>query len=109
MQLKNMEKKIKIKMANNFKSVRLAFLALDTDHDGIITTEDFLKFMNDPELSFTEMQKLIEEKDSNHKGNINYSDFSSWLGTTIYMAEGFFFRHDSVKNPVYEKAMRLDE
>jgi len=26
-------------------------------------------------------------------------DFSKWLGNAIHMSEGFYFRHDSIKNP----------
>lgn len=26
-------------------------------------------------------------------------DFSRWLGNAIHMSEGFYFRHDSIKNP----------
>lgn len=32
---------------------------------------------------------------------INYCDFSRWFGPTIQKAEGFYFRHDSKKNPHY--------
>lgn len=35
-------------------------------------------------------------------------DFSKWLGNAIHMSEGFYFRHDSVKNPQYEGFLELD-
>jgi hypothetical protein len=44
----------------------------------------------------------MKDKDSLGRGKINYSDFSKWLGSAIHMSEGFFFRHDSIKNPHYE-------
>ena len=30
-------------------------------------------------------------------------DFSKWLGNAIHMSEGFYFRHDSIKNPQYDR------
>lgn len=45
------------------------------------------------------MKKIIVDKDSKKQGMINYSDFSKWVGTTIHMSEGFYFRHDSKINP----------
>lgn len=42
------------------------------------------------------------DKDSKKQGRIGYSDFSKWLGSAIHMSEGFYFRHDSIKNPQYE-------
>jgi Ca2+-binding EF-hand superfamily protein len=30
-------------MSNNYDSVRKAFLSMDTDHDGFITVEDFMR------------------------------------------------------------------
>ena len=41
--LKKMEKLLKDKFSNNWESVRKAFLALDSDHDGFITVEDILR------------------------------------------------------------------
>lgn len=42
------------------------------------------------------------DKDHKGHGKIGYSDFSKWLGSAIHMSEGFYFRHDSIKNPFYE-------
>jgi hypothetical protein len=35
-------------------------------------------------------------------------DFSRWLGNAIHMSEGFYFRHDSVKNPQYERFLEAE-
>ena len=42
------------------------------------------------------------DKDSKKQGKIGYTDFSKWVGNAIHMSEGFYFRHDSVKNPQFE-------
>ena len=98
--LARLEAKLKEKFSNCYESVRKAFLALDTDHDGYITVEDILKYFgNDPDLDYNQLKKLMIDKDSRKLGKIGYSDFSKWLGNAIHMAEGFYFRHDSVKNP----------
>ena len=84
--------------------MRKAFLSLDTDYDGFITVENVLKYFgNDRDFNFLDLQKLFKEKDSKGEGKINYQDFSKWLGRTIHMAEGFMFRHDSIKNPDQEQ------
>jgi hypothetical protein len=45
----------------------------------------------------------MQEKDTTSgKGVLNYKDFSIWLGGNIKASEGFYFRHDSCKNPLYE-------
>lgn len=83
--------------------MRKAFLILDQDHDGYITVEDILKFFaNEKDFNYDDLKKLMTDKDSNHKGLINYYDFSKWLGSAIHLSEGFVFRHDSVKNPQFE-------
>ena len=80
--------------------MRKAFLILDTDYDGFITIEDLLKyFANETEIDYDDLKKLINDKDSKKYGRLNYTDFSRWLGSTIHMSEGFYFRHDSIKNP----------
>ena len=45
------------------------------------------------------------EKDSKRKAKLNYTDFSKWLGGSIHMSESFYFRHDSVKNPGFDRAV----
>lgn len=83
--------------------MRKAFLALDLDHDGFITTEDILKYFgNEKDINYADLKKLMEDKASKTKGKISYYDFSKWLGSAIHMSEGFYFRHDSIKNPIYE-------
>jgi hypothetical protein len=49
------------------------------------------------------------EKDSTKRGKLGYTDFSKWVGNCIHSSEGFYFRHDSVKNPLYEDIIRLRE
>jgi Ca2+-binding EF-hand superfamily protein len=34
---------------------------------------------------------------------LSYADFSRWIGATINQSEGFYFRHDSIKNPVFDQ------
>lgn len=98
------ERLIKKKFSSSYETVRKAFLALDSDYDGYITLEDILRhFGNDQNLNYDDLKKLIIDKDSKKLGRINYSDFSRWLGSSIHMSEGFYFRHDSVKNPLFEK------
>lgn len=42
--------------------MRVAFLALDSDHDGYITVEDFLRTFGDTDFSYNDLRKLIESK-----------------------------------------------
>lgn len=101
--IQKLEAKLKEKFSNCFESVRKAFLALDADFDGFITVEDILKyFATDTDLNYNELKKLLNDKDSKKEGRLNYPDFSKWLGNTIHMPQGFYFRHDSVLNPAYE-------
>lgn len=91
---------MKTKFSNCFESVRKAFLSLDSDYDGIITVEDILKYFgNETDLNYNDLKKLITDKDSKKQGRLGYMDFSRWLGNAIHMSEGFYFRHDSIKNP----------
>ena len=91
---------MKVKFSSCFTSVRKAFLLLDTDYDGLITIEDILKYFgNDKDLNFDDLHKLMVDKDSKKQGKITYTDFSKWLGSDIYMSEGYYFRHDSIMNP----------
>jgi Ca2+-binding EF-hand superfamily protein len=94
------EKILKDKFSNNWESVRKAFLALDTDYDGYITVEDILRYFGqEKDLDYNDLKKLIQDKDSKKQGKIGYTDFSKWVGNTIHLSEGFYFRHDSIKNP----------
>lgn len=65
-----------------------------------MTVEDLLQYFgSDMNIDYNDLKKLITDKDSKKKGQLNYSDFSKWIGSTINQAEGFYFRHDSWKNP----------
>lgn len=87
--------------------MRKAFLALDSDYDGFITVEDILKYFgNETDLNFNDLKKLIVDKDIKKEGKLSYMDFSRWLGGAIHMSEGFYFRHDSVKNPQYDRYLQ---
>ena len=87
--------------------MRKAFLALDSDYDGYITIEDILKYFgNETDLNFNDLKKLIMDKDHKKQGRLGYMDFSKWLGNAIHMSEGFYFRHDSIKNPMYERFLQ---
>lgn len=100
-----MEKLLKERFSNNWDSVRKAFLGLDTDYDGFITVEDILRYFgqDNKEFIFNDLKKLILEKDSTMKGRLGYSDFSKWVGNSIHQSEGFYFRHDSIKNPQFDR------
>ena len=99
------EKILKQKFSNNFDSVRKAFLFMDADHDGFITVEDFLRNFSDIDHHYKDIKKLLVERDSKRRGKINYEDFSIWFGNSIHQSAGFYFRHDSTRNPQYEKAL----
>jgi hypothetical protein len=55
-------------------------------------------------LNFNDLRKLIESKskDPANKGKLSYEDFSGWVGNSIHMSEGFYFRHDSIRNVPFE-------
>ena len=102
-----LERHLKIKFSNCFESVRKAFLALDTDYDGFITVEDILKYFgNEKDLNYNDLKKLIMDKDEKGVGRLGYNDFSKWLGNQIKQSEGFYFRHDSIKNPGYDRFLQ---
>jgi Ca2+-binding EF-hand superfamily protein len=109
--LKKMEKLLKEKFSNNWESVRKAFLALDSDHDGYITVEDILRHFGQEKslVNYNDLKKIIVDKDSKKRGMIGYTDFSKWVGNAIHMSEGFYFRHDSVKNPQFESVLALND
>lgn len=109
--LKKLEKVLKVRFSNNWDSVRKAFLGLDTDYDGYITVEDILRYFgqDSKEFNFKDLKKVIMEKDSTKQGKLGYSDFSKWVGNSIHQSEGFYFRHDSIKNPQFEQNQEKQE
>ncbi len=78
--------------------MRKAFLDVDTDYDGHITAEDMAKF-HGGNIDFKDMETLMKNRDSKRAGRLDFKDFCKWMGTAIEPCEGFYFRHDSVKNP----------
>ena len=59
-------------------------------------------------MNYNELKKLMIDRDASGQGRINYTDFSKWLGNTIHLPQGFYFRHDSVKNPEYDMNLEKD-
>ena len=64
-------------------------------------------FKPEDKIDYHDLKKLVDDKDSKHKGLVDYTDFSRWLGGAIHQVSGFYFRHDSKKNPQYETAEQL--
>lgn len=52
------------------------------------------------------IKMLINVRMKNQNGKINYTNFCDWFGVVIEPVEAFYFRHDSKKNPQYEKNMQ---
>lgn len=73
-----------------------------------MTVEDILRYFgtDNKEFDFKDLKKLIVDKDSKREGKISYADFSKWMGGVIHQSEGFYFRHDSMKNPQYERNLK---
>ena len=54
-----------------------------------------------------DLKLLLKTKDSKGIGQeLNFKDFCIWLGQSIHMNEGFYFRHDSSRNNLQEKYVR---
>ena len=67
-------------------SVRKAFLDLDIDKDGFISSEDIMRFFGDAGnnlFDYFDLVKILEDIDSKHEGTLNYSDFCKWMGAAI--------------------------
>ena len=77
---------------------------LDSDHDGFVTSEDIIRYFgSENDFNFREVKKLLTYKvQDQNSGRLNYADFSRWVGNAIHSVQGFYFRHDSVLNPVFE-------
>jgi Ca2+-binding EF-hand superfamily protein len=104
-----LENNIRRIIARDYVSVRSAFLDLDQNRDGLIEPTDFIKrFGHMFDIQYEYLESILKQNARSETTKslaptmINYSDFSRWLGPTIHMAEGFFFRHDSKRNPHYE-------
>ena len=103
--LKKLEDQIRYKFTCNWTSVRKAFLDVDNDFDGFITAEDVIKLIGGS-VNLKDIETLLKNRDSKRKGKVDFKDFCKWMGTAIEPCEGFYFRHDSVKNPQYENNVR---
>ena len=92
--------------------MRKAFLDLDVDKDGEISPEDIMRFFGDASnnlFDYFDLVKILEDLDSKGKGKLGYNDFCKWMGGAIHKSEGFYFRHDSIKNPPFEENQAKQE
>jgi len=80
---------------------------LDQNHDGLIEKDDILRYFGDDEIDQRDLQKLLHQKSTS--GNLKYTAFTSWVGESIHHREGFYFRHDSMKNPRFENYIKKNE
>jgi len=103
--LYDLEKYLRSRFSNTWVSVRRAFLDLDIDHDGKISAEDIMRYFGESnkEVDFYDLQKILFDLDTKKEGTLSYYDFSRWMGDAIHVREGFYFRHDSIKNPPFEE------
>jgi len=108
--IKELEDVLKERLSFNWVSVKKAFLDIDTDYDGFITAENLANLLGgstgSAKFDFTVLKMLIKLRTKRTDSRINYTDFSSWFGADIEPVEGFYFRHDSMKNPQYEKNLQ---
>lgn len=102
--LKNLEFTLKWKFENNWISVRKAFLDLDLDYDGYIRPEDIARYFSNESgnINYNELKQLMILRGHKKKGYLDFTDFSKWMGSAIQPSGGFFFRHDSIRNPQFE-------
>lgn len=61
---------------------------------------------SDSTTQYDDLSKLLKIKDRNGKGEIDFSDFSKWFGSAIHNLQGFYFRHDSKRNPEFETNLK---
>ncbi|CDW82631.1 px domain containing protein [Stylonychia lemnae] len=105
--MKHIEDILKERLSNNWVSVRKAFLDLDEDFDGFVTAENFAKLIGgssgSSKFDFNLLKMLIKMRNSKLSPDLNYTEFCRWFGAVIEPVEAFYFRHDSMKNPQYEK------
>ena len=91
-----------MKMTTNFTSVRRAWLELDDSHKGYITVEELAKYLGGGiklNFDYSLLEILVKMRTKNLQSRIDYRDFCTWFGNCIEPTEGFYFRHDSKKNP----------
>ena len=76
--LRDLENMLKTRFQNNWVTVRRAFLDLDYDHDGFVTSQDIIRYFRaaSKDIDFNDLTKLIKDKDSKKKGFLSYADFS---------------------------------
>jgi len=105
--MKEIEEVLRKRLSSNWVSVRKAFLDLDEDYDGFVTAEDFAKLVGgssgSSKFDFNLLKMLTKMKNSRIEPKINYTEFCKWFGADIEPSESFYFRHDSHKNPQYDK------
>jgi hypothetical protein len=93
---------------------------LDLDRDGYIEPVDIIRYFGDDDpIELVDLNKLMHEKikDSKEKNNINLNtvprldcaDFTKWVGDVIHEREGFYFRHDSMKHPIFDQHQSKQE
>jgi len=61
--IRAIESAIRTKFANNWTSVRKAFLDVDQDYDGFINAEDIAKFYG-ANVDFKDIQTMLKNRDS---------------------------------------------
>jgi Ca2+-binding EF-hand superfamily protein len=96
--LQVMETDLKAKFASAFRSVRKAFLELDQNHKGYITSEEialFIGALSKKKFDFNLLEILLKMRTSSRTTKVYYKDFCSWMGSVIEPTEAYYFRHDS--------------
>lgn len=77
--LKQIEAVIKERLSNNWVSVRKAFLDMDEDYDGYLTTEDFAKIIGgssgSSRFDFNLIRMLVNVRSKGKNSKMNYTDF----------------------------------
>jgi Ca2+-binding EF-hand superfamily protein len=98
--LLKLDERIRQKFSSKWQYVRQAFLDLDKDGSGCVSFDEILALFATESVKVEpgDLRLLLQIKDSSGKGDLSYKDFCIWLGQTIHMNEGFYFRHDSCRN-----------
>lgn len=61
--IRKIENELRERFANNWTSVRKAFLDVDTDYDGFIHAEDLAKF-HGGDIDYKDLEILLKNRDS---------------------------------------------